>query len=117
MVGVTSSNVRYIHPAGVAPHHDSGRPLLSTAEGGFVAIDDPLLALWQSAPGRSLGDLTERPPQQDLSAEVPAALACLAEAGLLARQPARPVPSPTARIASAQSVTAIIVVSVPGELV
>jgi GT2 family glycosyltransferase len=117
MDGVARPDVQYVHPAGVAAHHDAGRPLLSTAEGGFVAVDDPLVALWRGAAGHSLAELAEHPLHVDLTGLVPAALACLAEAGLLSRIPAAPPPSPSPRTPPPHSVIAIIIVSVPGELV
>ena len=108
----------YAHPERVEPHPASGPPLLSTADGGFVAVDDVLLELWRAAAGRSLDDLACQPPHPDASGIVPESLACLAEAGLLTRIPAVPRPEPAARHVDAKhTVTAVIVVSVPGELV
>ena len=108
----------YAHPGGVEPRAASGRPLLSTADGGFVAIDDVLLELWRAAAGRSLDDLMREPPHPGASGIVPESLACLAEAGLLTRTPAASRPDPAARRVDARhTVTAVIVVSVPAELV
>jgi GT2 family glycosyltransferase len=116
MAAVVTPSVRYQHPDGVRWERDSGRPLLSTPEGGFVAIDDALLALWEASAGRSLEELTGRSPHQDLAGIVPGAIACLAEAGLLARTPPIARPEPAGRAAADGSVAAIIIVSVPGEL-
>ena len=111
-----TSSVRYRHPDGVRAERDSGRALLSTPEGGFVAIDDALLALWEAAAGRSLQELTGRSPHPDLAGIVPDAIACLAEAGLLTRTPPIARPEPAYRATDAGSVAAIVIVSVPGEL-
>ena len=75
-------------------HH---RPLLSTPQGGHVALDSSLLALWQYANGRTLDEVvTGAQPAgtqtSDLQIEyanphtIRAALACLCEAGLLSRE-------------------------------
>lgn len=75
----------------------TGRPGWRTAQDGRVAGDDALLALWR-APETAHDDALSR-----------AALACLAEAGLLERvdapaQPSRPVPP-----VSAQTVSVVLV--------
>ena len=44
--------IRYQHPPGVQSSFVE-RPLLSTAEGGFVAVDEGLAALWRAAAGRT----------------------------------------------------------------
>lgn len=109
--------IRYAHPPGVGVRA-AERPLLSTRDEGFVAVDDGLVALWRAAHDRSLDDLAAAAPHSDLADIVPDALACLAEAGLLARTPASPRPEPAARpVDPSHTVTAVIVVSVPGELV
>lgn len=106
----------YSHAAGVAPRPSPERPLLSTADGGFVAIDDGVLSLWRAADGRTLDELTRADmPCADIQRE---ALACLAEAGLLMRRPHSPRPQPRPRTVDPRhTVTAVIVVSVPAELV
>ncbi len=109
----------YAHPPGVAPRLSAERPLLSTGDDGYVAIDDGLLALWEAAAGRSLDDVAGAAAvHPDLDGITPEALACLAEAGLLTRTPLAPRPDPPARTVDARhTVTAVIVVSVPGELI
>jgi GT2 family glycosyltransferase len=107
----------YAHPPGVEPRTSGARPLLSTADGGYVAIDDGLLALWRAADGRTLSDLTRVEVAPDLAGIVREALACLADGGLLSRIPESPRSEPATRAVDARhSVTAVIVVSVPGEL-
>ncbi len=61
------------------------RPLLVTLQGGRVAIDEILLEIWRYAQERSLADVVAH--FADFPADgVRAALACLAEGGLLTRQ-------------------------------
>jgi GT2 family glycosyltransferase len=82
-----------------------------------VAIDELLLRLWRDAPGKSLDDLRAG-AHPDLAGTLAEALACLAEAGLLDRTPAFPRAEPILQPLGRQhSVTAVIVISVPGELV
>jgi GT2 family glycosyltransferase len=76
----------YSHPPQVELTWLHSRPLLSLPEGGQVALDHTLLALWQAADGRSLDEVLAK--VVDLSLPVDAvciAIACLAEAGLLTR--------------------------------
>ena len=96
----------YHLPVGVEPLTIDGRPVLTTPEGGKVALDPALLGLWQAAPGHSLDEVL----QQCRSTQMPtglvrAGLAALAEAGLLLREaapapvtapaPASPAPAPS----------------------
>jgi GT2 family glycosyltransferase len=65
----------------------TGRPLVVTPEGGRIAIDAHLLEILRSADGSSLAEILRRYQAGPLSpVQVRAALACLAEAGLLARE-------------------------------
>lgn len=76
----------YTIPAGVKLEWAGGRPLLTLPEGGRVAIDRRLLALWQQVNGCDLPAALQRAAQMSLPAgEAAAALACLAQAGLLDR--------------------------------
>ncbi len=85
----------YRIPAGVQPQTFAARPLLTTQQGGSIALDAPLMAIWQQAGGRTLSDLLAADwsaPPVSLSATnsqrgfiIRAALACLCEAGLLER--------------------------------
>ena len=108
----------YHIPPGVQPQTLASRPLLTTPQGGSIAIDARLLALWQRADGRTLLDLLNEDwsaPPVSLPAAAPqrglalrAALACLCEAGLLERvaEPASETqPAQQAKPASALSLS------------
>lgn len=76
----------YLHPSRVTLKWVSSRPVLTTAQGGKVAVDRKLVSLWQRAHKRALSEILRdetfaSEPQQQLRA----ALACLVEAGLLKR--------------------------------
>jgi len=98
---------------------EGGRPLLSTQQDGLIAVDEGLLELWRVAAGGSLDHLTRSQPRHpELNGIVPEALSCLAEAGLLSRTPASPVPDAASQpLSAAPTANAVIIVSVPGELV
>jgi len=88
-----SSCIRYCFPEGVKPNELGSRLLLSTIQGGMIAVEPILLALWQQADGHTLEDILRdfsRPSGKsklDFTSEtIQAALACLAEAGLLTRK-------------------------------
>ncbi len=101
----------YRHPAGVT--NPAGTSLLTTPEGGAVAVDGALLALWDAADGRIATDLGAH-ASNGVLAET---LACLAEAGLLQRNPAAPVsPAAAPTIHQAPDVSAVVVVSSEAEL-
>lgn len=66
---------------------DVGRPLLTTAQGGKVAVDPALVSLWEYARGRHLEEIIENFDLEGASASaIQAGLACLSEAGLLNRE-------------------------------
>ncbi len=115
--------IQYTHPPQVHLNSFQNRPLLSTPQGGHVAVDVPLLALWQFADGRSLSEIISGFPavsglaaEQALPKYIKTGLACLVEAGLLTRPPSAPYVD-TQDIASLQTneagqgptVTAVIV--------
>ncbi len=107
--------VSYCRPAGV--ENPAGTDLLVSAEGGAVVIDAPLLHLWRAADGRTLGELHALEVLAGIRDILPEALACLAEAGLLRREPTtRPEPVATRPDAPPASVAAIVVVSTVAEL-
>jgi GT2 family glycosyltransferase len=113
MVGMMLS---YHHPEGVreAPGE---RPMLTTAEGGFVAVDNGLLQLWRVANGRTFEQIASA-ASHDVEDVLPAAVACLAEARLLTRSPEVTVSEPPLRpLSSPLTASAVIIVSTPGELV
>ena len=65
----------------------SNHPLLSTSEGGRISIDSLLLEILLSADGSSLRDILSQYQSRNIpSIQLHAALACLAEAGLLVRE-------------------------------
>ncbi len=75
-------------PATVSPVLNLARPLLSTQQGGLVAVDSVLLSLWELAAGLTLEDtLNQFPakyPTLGIKPETTRlALACLVQAGLL----------------------------------
>jgi GT2 family glycosyltransferase len=77
---------RYTLPEGVEPSHIDGRPLLSTPQGGKVALDPILLDLWRFAAGRTLEEIQAGFKAQNATSRIiRASLACLVEAGLLQR--------------------------------
>jgi GT2 family glycosyltransferase len=80
--------ITYSHPPKVQLHWLHGHPLLSVPEGGRVAIDHTLLSLWKSAEGQTLKQVIDKHQKGGaFSPEaIRAALACLAEAGLLQRE-------------------------------
>ena len=65
--------------------------MLSTPAGGKIAVDGTLLSVWQRANGRSLEEIIRAFPENSPpSLQLRAALSCLAEAGLLQRDPESP---------------------------
>jgi GT2 family glycosyltransferase len=81
-----SPMIVYSHPPGVEPLTLHGRPVLTLPRGGRVAIDDSVLAVWTQAAGRTREELVRKwHVPSDRARWLPAALACLAEGRLLAR--------------------------------
>ena len=78
--------LRYVIPDGVSLIPGE-RPLLTTSQGGKVAVDSRVASLWTSADGETLEELVRRirlpGGHPDGTRTV---LACLAEAGLLRRE-------------------------------
>ncbi len=78
--------VNYRIPEGVQPSKRENRFLLSTSQGGKVAVDGNLFSLWEYAHGRSLPEILAHFKAEEASEDtIRAGLACLAEAGLLRR--------------------------------
>jgi GT2 family glycosyltransferase len=76
----------YRAPDGVTARELAGRPLLSTPQGGLVAVDGTLLSLWRLAQERDLEELAGTFQGEGASpAAIRAALASLVAAGLLVR--------------------------------
>ena len=108
--------MRYLVPSGVRLH--SGEPpFFTTPEGGVVVTDEGLAALWSAAHHATLTDLAAAfardPRVRDAVRE---ALACLAEAGLLARESPIPRPPPDPVSDAGPPVSIVIVVSSVREL-
>jgi len=79
--------LEYLKPVGVERHKVSTYNLITTQEGGVVALDQMLMGLWQSAHAKSLNQiLTEFTGKGYPREEIRVAIACLAEAGLLIRK-------------------------------
>lgn len=79
-------NPRYCCPSGVRTVVAPTRVLLTTPQGGRIVVDVPILTLWQYANQRKLTEIVTGFCAADKSPlETRAALACLAEAGLLIR--------------------------------
>lgn len=83
----------YTHPRGVIHSISAGRQILAMSHGGSVVIDRRLLQLWEAAHDRSLAEILAVFPDLP-EEELRATLACLAEAGLLSRDPEGLQPSP-----------------------
>jgi GT2 family glycosyltransferase len=79
--------ITYHHAAGVEAGTLLDRPALALPREGRVAVDADVLRLWTLADGKTLADILTAwpasPPETDF---VRAAVACLAEAGLLERR-------------------------------
>lgn len=74
----------YRIPAGVQVEVADGRPVLTTTQGGRIALDSTLLELWQQTDGKDLSTILENRQGEEKITRL--ALACLAEAGLLLRE-------------------------------
>ena len=78
--------IRYLKPKGVEISCQP-RPMLSTAEGGYVAVDETILSLWKAAHNRTLEEVVASFRGGGATSEsTRGALACLAEGGLLERE-------------------------------
>ena len=68
-----------------------GHPALSTAQGGKIIMDHLMIDIWQQANNQELNAiLANHPSDNEQQATIRAALACLAEAGLLLRSISSP---------------------------
>jgi len=80
-------SICYKFPEGVNEIETKHHPVLSTRQGGSVALDRHMLTLWRSAGGNDLNDLIIEFEMQGISeVETRADLLCLAQAELLSRQ-------------------------------
>ena len=77
----------YRLPPGVEETKVDQRSVLSTEQGGKIAIDPELLSLWEYAIDKDLpAILSDFHPQEFSQNEIRAGLSCLVEAGLLRRE-------------------------------
>jgi GT2 family glycosyltransferase len=78
--------IEYQLPEGVEAIQLEERPVLTTSEGGKVAIDIHLLSLWKFAQGKELGAILRNYQNREEEFDLlRAELCCLSEAGLLTR--------------------------------
>lgn len=103
-------DVIYRHPTGVEAMQVGDQTYLTTTGQGLVAVDDPMLALWQRADGRGLAEILAATLAADVDIAL-AALICLAEGGLLRREGAGAdaLPSSAAREVVDARVVAVVV--------
>ena len=81
--------ITYHHADGVKPDTLHGRPALALPREGRVAVDDQVMRVWTTANGRDLDAITASCSASPADATfVRAAVACLAEGGLLERREA-----------------------------
>jgi GT2 family glycosyltransferase len=79
--------ISYSRPEGVQASEVGGRPVLITSNGGKIAVDPPLLQLWEQASTQTWTEILKKNHLTENSELVTqCALACLAEAGLLERK-------------------------------
>jgi GT2 family glycosyltransferase/glycosyltransferase involved in cell wall biosynthesis len=98
----------YRIPPGVEKLEIDRRPVLSTGQGGKIAIDQHLLVLWQRANGENLLEIAAEFQEQGVpEQEITAGLACLVEAGLLSQE--ENVASPSKSQGPAALISVVIV--------
>ena len=82
--------IRYQKGEGVCVTSLGRRPVFVTPQGGRIASDPRLTALWEGIDGQSLEEILDRVRESGESRqETLGALVCLAEAGLIRRDPPR----------------------------
>ena len=76
--------ITYYLPTGVESTTYKGRPVLTTPQGGRVAVDHKLLSLWKLAAGKTLPEILAGASSPETDKEViKTAMSCLVHAGLL----------------------------------
>ncbi len=89
---IENNSFQYRAPSGVTLSLENGHPVLSTRQGGKIAIDAILAELWQRAQECTMAEILDAyQGSEHPAAMLRAGLACLAEADLLERTCA-PVP-------------------------
>jgi GT2 family glycosyltransferase/glycosyltransferase involved in cell wall biosynthesis len=102
--------ITYRTPVQVEKSVIDGRPVLSTPQGGKIAIDATLLSLWEYAPERTLEEVLASFQAEYASQHtVRVALACLCQAGLLLRDGSLGSAQPSLERVKGPKVSAIIV--------
>lgn len=102
--------IRYQKGEGVGVTFLGKRPAFITPQGGRIASDPRLTALWEGIGGQSLEEILNRVRESGESRqETLGALACLAEAGLIRRVPPPGLPQPEPPSGSGPLVSVIIV--------
>ena len=104
--------ISYLIPEGVLPW-PAGQHILQTREGGKVALDEAMCALWAYAGGRTLDEILEGFDHPAFNRNtLRSAMACLSEAGLVERS--KPVaPSKLRRVTG--TLVSIIITTHRGE--
>lgn len=78
--------ITYSVPEGVEAAYIMRRPVLTTPQGGRVALDPRLLDFWTQAAGKTLPDIIDHTSGSETDQQlISAAVGCLVEAGLLSR--------------------------------
>jgi len=102
-------HLSYTTQTNIQPKTINNHPALPTEQGGLILTDSIMLDLWQHADGQVLDEIITTFQATDVSPiEIRAAIACLAEAGLLNRQSPTSPKTPTDE-ENNQSVSVIIV--------
>lgn len=102
--------IRYRIPPGVSPAEDDARPLLSTPQGGKVAVDRKLLSLWEASGDRTLEEVLQLYAGEGANPDVVrAGLACLSQAGLIERTGPPAAVSPVPDVTEGPLVSVVIV--------
>ena len=102
--------IRYQKGEGVCVTSLGRRPVFVTPQGGRIASDPRLTALWEGIDGQSLEEILDRVRESGESRrETLGALACLAEAGLIRRDPPQEPPKQEPPSGSGLLVSVIIV--------
>jgi GT2 family glycosyltransferase len=106
-----TGELRYQHPPGVQVEHLAGRTLLTTTQGGKVTVDERMAAVWQAAHQHTLDEVLQALADGHTPADaLRAALACLAEAGLLQREGVAQPPKANIELAPQPALVSVVIV-------
>jgi len=102
--------ISYRAPATVQKSAVSGKPVLVTAQGGKIAMDRTLVALWEFADGRTTEEILSGFQDEFANPQtLRAGLACLCQASLLVREDFNPPATPPREPVTGPLVSAVIV--------